>query len=69
MPASATGGRIVARLSRYDLVLLCIPLAFALAALVGLVFDLPAHVATVVGSGVSALAVADALFRNPPLGT
>ncbi|MFB6205433.1 MAG: hypothetical protein ABEJ05_02755 [Haloglomus sp.] len=56
-------------LSRYDLVLLCIPTAFLIAALAGLFLELPSHAATAGGGLVSAAFLGEALFRNPPLET
>jgi hypothetical protein len=68
MPTGTDSGSPLG-LSRYDLVLLCIPAAFLLATVVRVWLDLPPHVATAAGGLVSSLALADALFRNPPLGS
>jgi hypothetical protein len=68
MSVSANSGR-GSGLTRYDLVLLCIPVAFLLAAVTSLMLEIPTHAATAAGGLVSAFVLADALFRNPPLGT
>lgn len=68
MSVSANSGRRVG-LTRYDLVLLCIPTAFLLAVLTTFVLGVSTHVATAAGGLVSASVLADALFRNPPLET
>ncbi|WP_276258570.1 hypothetical protein [Haloglomus litoreum] len=65
---SADSGR-GSGLTRYDLVLLCIPVTFLVAAVASLVLEVPAHTATAAGGLASAFVLADALFRNPPLGT
>jgi hypothetical protein len=54
-------------LTRYDLVLLLIPLTFLVATAAGVSLDAPPHVVTAVGGVASALVLVDALFRNPPL--
>lgn len=56
-----------AGLSRYDLLLLCIPLGFVLAAVVGRLVGLPATVRLALGSVVGASAIAHGLFRAPPV--
>lgn len=68
MSVSANSGR-GSSLTRYDIVLLCIPVAFIAATLAGLLLDMPPHAVTAGGGLVSAVVLADALFRNPPLGT
>lgn len=59
---------LVRSVSRYDLVLAVIPLAFLLSGLAGVALSVPPHLWLAGGSVVGALAVADALFRNPPRG-
>ncbi|MFB6104139.1 MAG: hypothetical protein ABEJ57_03520 [Halobacteriaceae archaeon] len=54
-------------LTRYDLVLLAIPAAFLLAALLSTVATVPTHVAVGTGAALAAAAVGDGLFRNPPI--
>lgn len=54
-------------LTRYDLVLLLIPLSFLAATVAGFSLDAPPHAVTAVGGVASALVLVDALFRNPPL--
>jgi hypothetical protein len=68
MSVSADSGR-GSGLTRYDIVLLCIPVAFVAAALAGVLLEVPSHATTAAGGLVSAFVLADALFRNPPLGT
>jgi len=55
------------RLSRYDLLLLVIPAAFLAALVVSQVSSFDLSTMLVPASVVGALAVADGLFRNPPL--
>jgi len=52
--------------SRYDLVLAVIPAAFAIALLVNAVFSVPLRATLPASSIVSALALADGLYFNPP---
>jgi multidrug efflux pump subunit AcrB len=52
--------------SRYDLILVVIPLAFVGALLATALFGVSLRVGIAAGSTVGALAVVDALFRNPP---
>jgi hypothetical protein len=68
MSVSADSGR-GSGLTRYDIVLLCVPVAFLAAAVASLVLDVPPHAATAAGGLASAFVLADALFRNPPLDT
>lgn len=68
MSTSANSGRRSVP-TRYDLVLLCIPIAFLLAAAARLALGVPSHVATAAAGLVSAFVLGDALFRNPPLQT
>ncbi|MFB6119288.1 hypothetical protein [Halosegnis sp.] len=56
----------VTTVSRYDLVLAVVPVAFLLAVGGGLLSSVPLHAAMAVGSLVGAAAVADALFVTPP---
>jgi len=53
-------------LSRYDIILVAIPLAFLAALLTGQILSLPMQATVVVGAALGALAVVDALFVNPP---
>jgi hypothetical protein len=59
----STGGRPV---SRYDLILAAIPLAFVTAILAAVVLGVPLRSTMGAASLVGALAVGDAIFRNPP---
>ena len=63
VPRDGAGDRT---LSRYDLLLLVIPVAFVLALVVSQVSSLPASTVLGAASLVGALAVADGLFLNPP---
>lgn len=54
------------RLSRYDLLLWIIPLAFLLALVAATVLSTPLELTFVAASLVGALALFDGLFRNPP---
>lgn len=56
----------VGRASRYDIVLAVIPATFVVAVLLGTTLSVTATTAVSVAGGVSALAVIDALFLNPP---
>ncbi len=53
-------------LSRYDIILVAIPLAFLAALLVGQLLSLSMQATVVVGAALGALVVVDALFVNPP---
>lgn len=53
-------------ISRYDLVLALIPTAFLTALLIANLLSLPARSTLVIAAFVSALALLDALFLNPP---
>lgn len=55
------------KLTRYDVLLLLIPAAFVLALLVAQVSSLGAPTLLAAASLVGAVAMADALFLNPPL--
>ena len=66
-PSANSGCRF--NLTRYDLVLFCIPVAFLLAAVARLGLGIPSRVATAAAGLVGASVLADALFRNPPLRT
>ena len=52
--------------SRYDLVLAVVPVAFLLAFAAGLLSSIPLHAAMAIGSLAGTAAVADALFVDPP---
>jgi hypothetical protein len=52
--------------SRYDLVLAVIPSVFVVSVLIGHLLSLSAQASIGVASLIGALAVADALFVNPP---
>jgi hypothetical protein len=54
--------------SRYDLVLVLIPVAFVLTVAVSGLFDVPLPTALTGGTIVGVLCVVDALFLNPPTG-
>lgn len=58
--------RLLERVSRYDLVLTVIPLAFVTALLATDLLAVSVRESMAVASTVGALAVADALFVNPP---
>lgn len=53
-------------LTRYDLVLAVVPLAFVGALVVGLLSPVSVYGALAVGALISTAAVLDALFLNPP---
>lgn len=55
-------------LSRYDLTLLVIPLAFLCSFALGTALSVPTRTVMVVASLCGAAAVTDALFLNPPTG-
>ena len=55
-----------AAVSRYDLVLAVVPVAFLLAFAAGLLSSIPLYAAMAIGSLAGTVAVADALFVNPP---
>lgn len=54
------------RLSRYDLLLAVVPLAFAVGLLAAGLGEVPFRVAMSAAATVGALALVDGLFRNPP---
>lgn len=54
--------------SRYDALLAVIPAAFLAAGVLGSVLPIPMRTAVAAASVVGMLAVADALFLNPPRG-
>jgi hypothetical protein len=55
------------RLSRYDLVLAAIPLAFLLAGAIGLTLSIPPRLALAGAAGVGTVAIVESLFLNPPI--
>jgi hypothetical protein len=57
----------VSELSYYDLVLAVIPIAFLTSVLVGHLLPVSTRTALVAAAVVGGLAVADALFFNPPI--
>lgn len=65
MPNHATGQSRF-QPTRYDLVLAIIPSVFIVAVLIGHVLSLPPRLSVFGASLLGALAVADALFVNPP---
>lgn len=67
MSASADSGRMGTELTRYDLVLLVIPVAFLFGLIAAGLLSVPTHVPLVGAAVVGALAVGDAMFRNPPI--
>lgn len=58
---------LVGSLTRYDLLLVGVPLVFLTAALVATSLSIPFEAAVFVASLVCAVALADALFVNPPV--
>jgi hypothetical protein len=67
MSPSTNSDRVIGDVSRYDLVLLVIPVAFLLALVTGGLFAIPPQIPLVAAALVGAVAVGDAMFRNPPL--
>lgn len=63
-PESAVASR--RRLSRYDLVLAVVPVAFLVGLLAVGLADVPFRVAMTSAAAVGALALVDGLFLNPP---
>lgn len=57
---------VLARCSRYDLVLGLVPVAFVLGLLATGVAGVPIRISLAGAAGVGALAMIDALFLNPP---
>jgi hypothetical protein len=53
--------------SYYDLVLLLVPLPFLVGLFAGVALSIPLRVGVTTAGVVSALLVADAVFRNPPI--
>lgn len=53
-------------LSRHDLVLVAIPVAFLFALVAGRLLAVPVQGSMTVAAAVGAIAMADALFLNPP---
>ncbi|WP_433626761.1 hypothetical protein [Halomicrococcus sp. NG-SE-24] len=53
--------------SYYDLVLLLVPLPFLVGLFAGITLSVPLRVGVTTAGVVSALLVADAVFRNPPI--
>ncbi|MDS0283538.1 hypothetical protein [Haloarcula onubensis] len=62
------GTSYTAPVTRYDAVLLLIPVIFLLAVGAVAVFGVPVPTAMAAGSALSVVAVTDALFLNPPTG-
>lgn len=62
-PGLVDGGR---HLTRYDLLLAVVPVAFLLGLLAALLADVPLRTALGSAAMVSALALLDGLFLNPP---
>lgn len=62
-------GRVARRMSRHDLVLVVIPVAFAAAILAGAASPVSIDGAVAAASVVGGLALVDALFLNPPTGS
>lgn len=56
------------RLSRYDLLLAVVPIAFILGVLLAEIGIVPIRVSLAGAAGIGALALLDALFLNPPRG-
>lgn len=52
--------------TRYDLLLAIIPAVFAVALLASLLFPISVQSSLVLASSMSAIALIDGLFRNPP---
>jgi hypothetical protein len=63
---STSDSLLATAFTRHDLVLAVIPSAFVVAMLVGTVLSLSTRASVLLGSLVGALALADALFVNPP---
>lgn len=61
------GQRTLASLSRYDLVLAFIPVAFLVSVVIGYLLSVPFRATLTGASAVGALALVDALFVNPPI--
>lgn len=61
------GGRANLDVSRYDLILAVIPLAFVLGVLVSGVLPVPLHGGMALAAAVGGIAVVDAIFLNPPV--
>lgn len=59
-------GRLAQSVSRYDLLLACIPAAFAVAFTVSALSNVPTRGAIVGASLVGAVAIVDGMFRRPP---
>jgi hypothetical protein len=59
--------RLFGQLTRYDLVLTVIPLVFVTAVLATTTLSVPFLPALAAGAAVSAVALVDALFVNPPV--
>lgn len=63
LQGSSSGG-----LSRHDLVLVAIPVAFVVSLFLGQLLSVPVEGSMTVAAAVGAVAMADALFVNPPSG-
>jgi len=61
------GFETIASLSRYDLVLAFIPVAFLMSVVLSFVLSVPFRTTLTGASAVGALALLDALFVNPPI--
>jgi hypothetical protein len=59
--------RTLPSLSRYDLVLALIPVAFLVSVVLGYLLSVPLRTTLTGASAVAALALLDALFLNPPI--
>ena len=59
-------GIVRPKVSRYDLVLAAIPVAFLLSGLVGSVVEISIEASVALASVVCLLAIVDGLFLNPP---
>lgn len=64
--SSTLGGLVRPRLSRYDLVLGVIPVAFLLSGILTTILGLSVQTAIVLASVVCLVAIVDGLFVNPP---
>jgi hypothetical protein len=61
------GRQTLSSLSRYDLVLALIPAAFLVSVVLSYLFAVPFRTTLAGASAVSAMALVDALFVNPPI--
>jgi hypothetical protein len=65
--SSRTGLQTIDSLSRYDLILVFIPVVFLLSVALGSLLSVSFQTTLVGASAVGALALMDALFVNPPI--